>query len=247
MGSTPDDMVEALVLCRREILHVSCDAIGPSLRAEGHAHRVTVGSFSMDRSEVTVGAYQGCVRGGYCAPPAFSPGDRRFDRDEFPVTHVGWDDAVAYCRHVGGRLATEAQWEFAARGTFARTYPWGNVYNPRLCNHGAFAPDETDGTDGFIGLAPVGALRDGATPLGIVDLAGNVSEWVLDTLELDGAGFGYGAEAVTDPQPKRTGPHVVRGGSYLDGAPWMRAASRGVMGLPRSPSVGFRCVYSDTH
>jgi formylglycine-generating enzyme required for sulfatase activity len=250
MGSAPTDMMRAVVLCGRELLKARCDEIAPMFRAEGVAHEVLLGAFSIDKTEVTVADYRRCVSAGACAPPAITPGDLRFDRPEYPVTHVRWDDASAYCKWAGGRLPTEAEWEYAARGPTSREYPWGQLYNPRLCNHGSFAHDENDTTDGFAMLAPVGSFPDGATPLGLLDMAGNVAEWVEDVYELDEHGFGYspkpqramGPDGKNVPMKKTGGPHVVRGGSYADGAPWMRSASRNVLSALRSSSVGFRCA-----
>ena len=68
----------------------------------------------------------------------------------------------------------------AARGLVGRRFPWGNVYNPTLANHGRIAFDELDDNDGFLELAPVGSFPDGRTPEGIEDLAGNAAEWVAD-------------------------------------------------------------------
>ena len=106
--------------------------------------------FYLDATEVTVADYGRCVAASECAPPGFSPGDKRFDQPNFPVTHVSWDDAAKYCAWSGGRLPTEAEWELAARGVEGREFPWGMNYNTHLCNHGALAADETDATDGFV-------------------------------------------------------------------------------------------------
>lgn len=244
MGSTPAEMVDAVRMCEREMYKSLCERLSPAFRAEGMAHQVTLSAFFIDRTEVTVAAYRRCVGAGACAAPSFVPTDARFDRPELPITHVRWEDATAYCRWAGGRLPTEAEWELAARGTTSRTFPWGNVYNPRLCNHGSLAHDDSDARDGFAGLAPVGSFPDGATPLGLLDMAGNVAEWVEDVFSLDDQGFGYESIAQVNPRGKATGAfHVVRGGSYEDAAPWVRAAARGLMTtLVRSSTVGFRCA-----
>lgn len=248
MGSTALEMQRAVELCAREPFGVRCrsatDDVGPWIRAEGHAHEVTLSDFALDATEVTVGAYARCVAAGACAPPLFPAGDPRYDQPTFPVTHVRWDDADAYCRWVSGRLPTEAEWEHAARGRKGTVFPWGDLYNPRLSNHGAWADDPTDGRDGFVGLAPVGSLPDGATEAGLLDMAGNAAEWVLDFYDRDEEGFGYKRAAQQNPKGPSFGPygHVVRGGSFRDGAHWMRTAARRASPFP-SREIGFRCAY----
>ncbi len=247
MGSTPVQMAKAIALCEREVFASACreERFIALVRAEGTAHPVTLSSFDLDLTEVTVGDYARCVSSGACAPAELGA-DARFTSPDFPVTHVRWGDAEDYCHWAGGRLPTEAEWEYAARGTDGRTFPWGDIYNAHLANHGAWADDRTDATDGYVGLAPVGSFPDGATPLGLLDMAGNAAEWVADVLQLDRFGnpVGYDDTAEVDPLPKTVGggPHLVRGGSFEDGATWLRGASRDYDLLPRPPWVGFRCA-----
>lgn len=254
MGSTLREMARAIVLCQREVRAPLChdgDVLA-MVNAEGIAHPVTLASFEMDRTEVRVADYARCVSSGACAPADISPTDGRFARPDLPVTHVRWDDAVSYCHWKGGgggrdgRLPSEAEWEYAARGVEGRTFPWGNLYNPHLANHGSLADDSTDATDGFAGLAPVGSFPDGATPLGLLDMAGNAAEWVADVFELDDHGLPlpYADAAEVDPKPRAGAGmfHVVRGGSYVDGAMWLRGAARDTIGSARAAAVGFRCA-----
>jgi sulfatase modifying factor 1 len=257
MGASPAALQRAMERCRGEALGPSrCEAQWTlaRLNAEGPPHAVTLSSFDMDRTEVTVGAYARCVSAGACAPPDLTAEAARAARPDFPVTRVRWEDAGAYCRWAGGRLPTEAEWEYAAAGSEGREFPWGRFYNPHLSNHGALADDETDASDGFTGVAPVGSFPDGATPLGLLDVAGNVSEWVADVLELDPATDlprPYDGGPQVNPPAKTGGPfHVIRGGSFLDDTMWLRSTARDACTMDRGrliPSpvaswVGFRCA-----
>lgn len=243
MGSSAIEMVRAALLCKQETFRGLCDEIAPRFRAEGLAHRVTVGPFAIDRTEVTVQAYRTCVRAGSCPPPHFAVGDPRFDRPMLPVTHVRWQDAAAYCAFLGARLPTEAEWEFAARGKSSRTFPWGNVQQPSICNHGSFASIDLDARDGYLELAEAGEMRDCHTPEGVHDLGGNVAEWVRDFFDQDDEGFGHKGDPETDPLGPDSGAfHVVKGGSYRDGMPWLRGAARTTLTSPYGSDVGFRCV-----
>lgn len=250
MGSTPQEMQDAMQLCAKEPYGQLCQGTGEriwdpahAIRAEGHAHEVTLNDFEMDVTEVTVEKYTRCVAASACSPPSFAAGDPRYDSPNFPITHVAWQDAVNYCTWAGGRLPTEAEWELAARGHANNIFPWGKIYSPRLANHGAWADDPTDGRDGFVGLAPVGSFPDGATSTGLLDMAGNVGEWVWDWYERDEQQYGYRRGAQTNPRGPAFGVlgHVIRGGSYRDGAHWMRAASRRASTFAER-EVGFRCV-----
>jgi formylglycine-generating enzyme len=250
MGSTLQEMQDAIHLCAREPLANLCQRSGErvwdpalAIRAEGHAHEVTLSDFEIDVTEVTVEKYLRCVAAAGCSPPSFPAGDPRYDVPRYPITHVTWQDAADYCAFAHGRLPTEAEWELAARGFNNNIFPWGKVYSPRLANHGSLAEEATDARDGFVGLAPVGSFPDGATPTGLFDMAGNAAEWVADWYERDEQQFGYRRAAQTNPKGPAFGVlgHVIRGGSYRDGAYQMRAASRRASTFAER-EVGFRCA-----
>ncbi|MDB4941502.1 MAG: hypothetical protein JWP97_1036 [Labilithrix sp.] len=255
MGSTPSEMVRAIKLCEREPEGASCSdgaSVAQWIRAEGYAHEVTLAAFDLDRTEVPVRRYARCVVAGGCAPASYPSGDRRYDNPEYPVTHVRWEDAAQYCAWAGGRLPTEAEWEMAARGRAGHLFPWGETYNGHLANHGSKVTGPLDGrsdaptdaSDGFEGLAPIGSFPDGATPSGLLDMAGNAAEWVADFYDRDEDGYGYGRGAVTGPKGASFGPygHVIRGGSYLDAPHWLRTAARVAWPYP-TRFIGFRCAY----
>jgi len=242
MGSTSAEIIDSTVLCEREPLGTTCDE--RSFADESLAHRVRLSSYYLDRREVTVAEFETCVRVGRCQPPPFERGAQRFRQPNYPVTLVTWDDAQAFCAFRGARLATEAEFERAARGPKGRRFPWGDLPNTRLANHGRLGIDLTDDSDGFSELSPVGSFNAGRTPDGFLDLAGNAAEWVQDRYATQ-----YPDAQTTDPQgpdaAQATSARVVRGGSYESPMAWLRGAARGAY-LPteRRPSLGFRCARS---
>lgn len=242
MGSDEATIVDAINICQNE----------PAGRNEGECkndrfvheyapHPVYLSDFWIDRTEVTVARYRRCVAAGRCSEPPYASGAERFDRPDFPVVFVTWHDASAFCAWAGGRLPTEAEWERAAKGLKERIYPWGNIYNPLLSNHGRLAWDPLDASDGFLELAPVASFPDGRTADGIADLAGNAEEWVADYYAPE-----FPNASVVNPQGPETGDErVIKGGSYAGARPWLRAAAR----HHEPPNVrrsfrGFRCAKS---
>jgi formylglycine-generating enzyme required for sulfatase activity len=218
-------------------------------------HMVTLSGYCIDKTEVTVRAYAACSDDGRCDPAPLNnhvPGKddadvavydqfcngNRGDRQNHPINCLDWNMAKTYCEAVGKRLPTEAEWEYAARGSDNRTYPWGEEPpGPRLldaCDSECLAmlkrlntPGATpktlfDGDDGWATTAPVGSYPDGASPFGVLDMAGNVREWVAD------AYGSYGSDAVTDPTGGSDDKYrVFRGGGfYIDGANAARTANR---------------------
>ncbi len=215
------------------------DMGNPYDRGQMPLHIVLVSGFWMDRTEVTNGQYEQCVLAGVCDLPASSSSYSRpayFDNSQYstyPVVYVDWNDADSFCRWAGGRLPTEAEWEHAARGSDDRRYPWGDQAPERSLSNFDFNVGDT---------APVGIHPLGASPYGVLDMAGNVEEWVADWFEA-----GYASQSpISDPEgPANTGVRVVRGGSWLDNLNMVRADIR--LGYPPDSAfinLGFRCAES---
>jgi formylglycine-generating enzyme required for sulfatase activity len=168
-----------------------------------------------------------------------------------PMTSVTWKEASAYCRWRGGRLPSEAEWERAARGTDGRAWPWGNTEQPRAFNHGRFNdPEDVGGNpialirpdvgDGAAFLAPVGSYRDGASPAGVLDMAGNAMEWTADVYQAEPP---QTAATVNPHGPAEGQLRVVRGGSWRQPPFFARTTYReAVNPESRSAEIGFRCV-----
>ena len=148
---------------------------------------------------------------------------------DLPVVQVSARDAAAFCAHYGLRLPSEAEWEFAARGTDGRRYPWGNELPaqtaPRRANFGTVGCCAPDASDGYARLAPVGRYRAGVSPFGLYDMAGNVWEWTSDAF------------------PGRPGAVSIRGGGWGNAPYCLRVSYRHWnppdIGLDM---VGFRCA-----
>jgi formylglycine-generating enzyme required for sulfatase activity len=169
-------------------------------------------------------------------------GAARFAQPRYPVSLVTGEDARRYCAFRGARLPSEAEFERAARGPLGRRYPWGELYNSRVSNHGRLGWDRSASLDGYAELAQVGSFPAGATPEGVLDLAGNVAEWVADRYQAP-----YDLKDTHNPQGPNDSrlPRIVRGGSYESGAAWLRGATRVPVGEEaRAPTIGFRCARS---
>jgi formylglycine-generating enzyme required for sulfatase activity/serine/threonine protein kinase len=241
------------------------------------AHKVRVSPFCVDVHEVTAAEYKACSDVGECLRPSPVPywprsetvSERAHARtlevhselctfgkpglERHPINCVTWDQAVQYCKHQDKRLPSEAEWEFAARGSDGRAYPWGDDLpdekHMNACGTECTSwqkargvregPRMYDKADGFAGTAPVGSFPLGVTMFGLHDMIGNVFEWTGDYMA------GYAAEELIDPTgPEQGTRRVIRGGAFNGGHPlWVNPAFRFAM-VPetRSHGVGFRCA-----
>lgn len=219
---------------------MGCDSFGeelPCYNDEQPAHLVTLDTFRIDATEVTVGSYRECVAAGACKEPAdVSNADCNYphpQRVHRPVNCVTWSDAVAFCAFAGGRLPTEAEWEKAARGDDERIFAWGN--EPPTCDHANFS-----------GCSPssmaVGCHPAGLSAYGAHDMAGNVAEYVSDWFD----NTWYSRSPADNPVGPKSGEHRgARGGSYYDFNHFQRATFRGGHDPSDTPFdyIGFRCAY----
>lgn len=238
MGPTRGDLLFAILLCQDEHdLAVAEGCAEARFDHERAARRVHVATFGIDRTEVTNAAWRACVAAGRCVPSRIADSDPRLAADTLPVAGVSALEAAAYCDWVGGRLPTEEEWEKAARGDSPRRFPWGRFYHARLGNHGR-PPMRPDLADGHRWAAPVGSFPDGASPYGVLDMAGNVYEWTASSAShADFEALGVSGQ---DPSPYR----VLRGGSWSQPAIAMRVTSRGfLLESEAHVDVGFRCAY----
>jgi formylglycine-generating enzyme required for sulfatase activity len=232
---------------------------------EAPVRKIFVSGFYMDRYEVTnlefrqfieatghlttaeergwswvwVGEAWEKILGAHWSEP-LGPGSDAALTPNHPVVHVSWWDARAYCAWAGKRLPTEAEWEKAARGTDERLYPWGD--SPPA-NKGIYRANYSQGIktdDGFALTAPVGSFPLGQSPYGLMDMAGNVWEWVADWYDAEY----YEKAWYKDPQgPQRGFYKVMRGGSWFESEDALRASKRErAFQADLLPSIGFRCA-----
>ena len=203
---------------------------------ESPEHEIYLDNYWIDKTEVTNAMYYECVKSGGCESPLsdgfIAPKDHltNQDRAKYPVVFVSWDNAEKYCQWVNRRLPTEAEWEKAARGSDKRIYPWGNEPpNPDLLNFNNNIGD----------VMPVKSFPLGASPYGVMDMAGNAVEWVADW-------YGY----YEDSSPNNpTGPsngnfRINRGGGFFQSDHEVRVTGRYTIspGYRESGDFGFRCA-----
>lgn len=198
-------------------------------------HQVTLNGYWIQQTEVTRRMYQMCLADGSCTPGVEASVTGYIDTDtayfDRPVVGLKYEQAQSYCAWMGGRLPTEAEWEYAARGTTGNTYPWGN--DEPTC-------DQTNFNNCVGGVTRATKYQTDKSPLGVLDMAGNVREWVSDYFD--------GNYYKDSPSQNPTGPikgnyYVVRGGGFSSPVEESSATYRGFIKLiGYEGDLGFRCV-----
>ena len=231
---------------------------------ESPEHSVYLDAFEIDQFEITNIQYQRFIIEKDVTPPRYWDGqDYPNGQDIYPVVGVRWKDADAYCKWVGKRLPTEAEWEKACRGTNGLIYPWGNLPKTGLGNvsspPGGPNPDIWEEAWAFLidnsrsgdtpKLEPIGSYPAGVSPYGVFDLVGGASEWTADRYNWDGY---WEVPAVNPLVLEPAWNHVARGsawlmpfGKTLDGFDYSRCSARNSShGDTRDARMGFRCAKS---
>ncbi len=259
MGTTPSEVSQAVADCKNGYGGEAgnCDV---SMGEDAYPqHSVTLSTFSIERTEVTYAQFlafmnalgpgrdrNGCDGGQPCMQTRneSETSNVQFDGanysvpvviNDYPMADVTWYGADAYCKAIGRRLPTEAEWEYAARGNKGNIYPWGNDWDPTKASTKRPATGEAS-------TVPVNSFPTGASPFGALNMAGNVAEWVSDWY--DPQFYGRPEATIADPTGPVSGTEkVVRGGSW-DAVPFFSRTMSRQSAEPGQPAawIGFRCV-----
>ncbi len=192
----PKDGAEMILIPAGAFLMGSSESDAQASVDEKPQHTVYLDSYYIYKNLVTVAQYrQFCQETGRTMASVPSWGLIH----DHPIVNVSWDDANAYAQWVGGSLPTEAQWEKAARGGDGRLYPWGNTWNGSKCQNNEQK------------TAPVGSFASGASPYGVLDMAGNVWQWCADWY---GENYYSGSPSRNPTGPVSGSSRVLRGGNW---------------------------------
>lgn len=241
----PIDSAEMILIPEGEFIMGADDHDPLADEWEKPQRRVYLDSYYIYKHEVTNDQFSAFIKStGYIA-------DGNWDKwmtsatGNYPVVMVSWNDAQAYCQWAGVNLPTEAQWEKAARGTDGRIYPWGNQWDPSLCSNMDTPEEILQGQVRALyenaGIMPAGSFPKGASPYGVMDMAGNVQEWCRDWFDENY----YLSSPLANPMgPSQGEDKVLRGGSFYQEVKTCRTTHR-EDNFPSSNDTdyGFRCVW----
>lgn len=192
------------------------------------AQKVYMGAYYIDKFETTVAQYQKFIKATNRPAPKYSDNEK-FNGPNQPAVGMSWKDARDYCEWAGKRLPNEAHWEKAARGTDGRRYPWGQEIDPSRAN-------VRGKKDGFRYASEVGSFPQGQSPYGVMDMAGNVWEW-MDNWYMPYPGNQHKNDAYGKTMK------VIRGGAWYANMDLARSTTRGQSPPERKHNtIGFRCV-----
>ncbi|MBX3063882.1 MAG: SUMF1/EgtB/PvdO family nonheme iron enzyme [Anaerolineae bacterium] len=262
MGTTLTETTRALQDCADRDKATNCD---PAYVQDSFPeHDVAINAFAIEKYEVTTeqfvaflnslgpNSHKSACGGTLCAATTT---EKQFSQISFdgvtykvsnplfnlrPITYVSWYGADAYCRAISRRLPTEAEWEYAARGPNGNIYPWGNFWDPEGKLALTSRPTQQNGAN------DVNSYPSGATPTGIFNMSGNVSEWVSDWYDAN-AYANTPANAIDPKGPASGTAKVTRGGDWSTIPLFARAVHRREV-PPESlePNLGFRCAADTT-
>jgi eukaryotic-like serine/threonine-protein kinase len=252
---SPDDGVEMVCIPAGEFIMGASDADTLASNNEKPQHTVYLDAYWIDRTEITNANFAKCLKEGACHPRIYDTSALTYipysvhpNYQDHPALIYEAVDAADYCQWAGRRLPSEAEWEKAARGTDGRMYPWGNTLdcsmaNYYICNN---APqyDPKGPRCGYSSYCRTNRVDDypaGASPYGVLNMAGNVWEWVSDWYSPEY----YANSPSLNPRGPETGEYQVRrGGGCTSLGADLRVTSRasGKGEHYFDGQMGFRCA-----
>ncbi|MBM4132499.1 MAG: formylglycine-generating enzyme family protein [Nitrospira sp.] len=242
-GPLGKDGAPMVVIPEGEFLMGSNDGAGN----ERPEHKVWLKRYAIDQYEVTINLYAKFLESAKRGPPPTWDDEAVTSAGNRPAVGLTWPDAEAYCKWVGKRLPTEAEWEKAARGTDGRRYPWGHMQpfvDIANYNRGVWVSDAitlVPVTSGLEGMSVRhGTKEGGKSPYGLFHMAGNAAEWVADWYDRE---YYQKSPARNPTGPAAGEKRVIRGGSWADVPTGIRATVR-ISAEPefQDRTIGVRCA-----